>query len=162
MEIFDASLFVVGAAREPELVDLWTRASDGEGDDLARLADREGSVGLIERAVDPALTRTSILALAYADGYAGLPFLAATAGGENESLALLAAESLVEIAARRRRAIDPEDALEIREGCDHALRVAKNGEKPRRLRVLLVRALRMFADADYVKTTDLPTDVDAR
>lgn len=147
--------------RPPEVDDLWTRAAVGEGDDLARLANREGTTGLIERGSDPAFRKTAILALAYADGYAALPFLGEVAGGADDANAVLAAESVVEIATRTRRPVDPEDALEVREGCDRLLAVAKIPQKPRHLRVLLVRALRMFADLGFVKAAEIPTDVDA-
>lgn len=147
--------------RPAEVDDLWTRAAAGEADDLARLANREGTTGLIERGGEPAFRKTAILALTYADGYDALPFLGEVAGGTDEANALLAAQTAVDIASRLRRSVDPEDALEVREGCDRLLAIAKQTEKPRRLRVALVRALRMFADLGFVKPADIPTDVDA-
>ena len=147
--------------RPPEVDDLWTRAAEAEADDLARLANREGTTGLIERGSDPAFRKTAILALAYAEGYDALPFLAEIAGGTDEANALLAAQTAVDIASRPRRSVDPEDALEVREGCDRFLVIAKQTQKPRRLRVAIVRALRMFADLGFVKPADIPTDVDA-
>jgi hypothetical protein len=149
------------AARAPDVEDLWVRAKEGEPDDLARLANREGASGLVEEGSrDPVKKKAAIAALAYADGLSGLPWLAEAADAEDEATARAAVESIVAMAARTRRAVDPEDGAELRTGCDRLLSIAKNPSKKRPVRVGAVRALRMWTDRGCAKTADLPTDVD--
>lgn len=149
----------------PRLLELWTRAKDGEADDLIRLADIEGSTGLVERAesvANPVQRMTAIRALGFCRDFDGLPFLAtvATEGADAEATAAL--ESAIDLAARPRRAVDPEDAAELKQGCEQLLALAKAPERPRERRVGAIRALRMLAERGCVKLAEIPGDLDAR
>jgi hypothetical protein len=153
---------VDAAVRDPRLDELWERAGDGEADDLARLADREGTDGLVERARSPAQRMTALQAIGYTGDLAALPFLAevATKGSDAEAEAALSSAS--QIAAEPRRATDPEDALELHEGCAALLALAKDVTRPRPRRVGSIRALRMLAERGCVKREDIPADLDVR
>ncbi len=144
-----------GAVHDPLL---WEYAKDGEVEDLAELAVHEGAAGLVEAASDPALRRTAIRAMAYAHGWAQLPFLATVAKGKSDEEARLALESIVELAARPRTSEDPEDAEELREGCEALGSLARDTARPRARRVAAIRALRMMP----CPPMELPTDVDAK
>ncbi len=150
---------------DTQLDELWRRADDGESDDLARLADREGAAGILERATSggaaPVSRLTALRALAYADGYEALPFLAEAAAGANDADASAALESLADIAARKRRATDQEDGFELREGCDAILVLARDTSRPRARRIGAIRFLRMMTDRGCVQATDIPADLDA-
>ncbi len=144
--------------------DLWTIAEQGEEDDLARLADREGASELAEEgraARTPARRNVALRALAYSEGYAGLPWLAEVADADNDD-AKIAVASIDALAARKRTSEDPEDATELREGCDRLLVIAKNVARAKPVRIGAVRALRMWADRGCAKPDEIPADVDAR
>ncbi|MBX3204114.1 MAG: hypothetical protein KF764_03545 [Labilithrix sp.] len=145
--------------RDPRM---WESAKDGELEDLATLAAHEGAIGLVEATTDPALRPTAIRAMAYARGWAHLPYLAKAAGGKNDDEARLALESTVELAARPRRAEDPEDADELREGCEGLVGLARDASRPRPRRVLAIRALRMMPCPPFEGGEGLPSDVDAK
>lgn len=148
----------VDVERDGRLDELWKRAEGaepGEQDDLARLADREGSAGLEEKGTG-SRRLTAARAMAFADGFGGLPWLADLADGTDDGLANAALDSLAEIAARPRRWVDPEDALEVREGCDRLLALARNTGKPRPRRIGAIRALRMLTDVGCAKLSDVP------
>jgi hypothetical protein len=154
---------------------LWTQAAGGEAGDLARLADREGASGLVERAqAEPSLLMTAVRAMAFAPepgAFVGLPLLADVARGPDEAAAEAAIESAIDLAARPRRAIDPEDAAELKTGCDTLLALATDATGAsglhlapaalRARRVGAIRALRMLADRGCVAAAAIPTDLDA-
>jgi hypothetical protein len=144
-----------GDLRDPLL---WTNAKEGEVEDLAELAVHEGAAGLVEAASEPQLRPTAIRAMAYARGWAQLPFLATVASGKDDEEARLALESVVELAARPRTSEDPEDVEELRQGCEALGSLARDTARPRARRVAAVRALRMMPCPEM----ELPTDVDAR
>jgi hypothetical protein len=148
--------------RTPDVEQLWTEAKDGDDDALARLAVREGPAGLVERAGVVALRPTALRALGHTEGWVGLPTLAAAAKGDPEELATFAVQSASMLAARKRRQVDPEDAAELREGCDVLLAAAKDATRPRPVRVGAVRALRMLLDRGCAKASDIPADVDVK
>jgi hypothetical protein len=164
----DAAAAAAGAAvaTDPVLEALWTRAKGGNADDLARLADREGEGGLAERGrSDPSARLVATRAMAFAPepgALAGLPFLAEIAAGTDEAEAEAALESAIDLAARPRRAIDPEDAAEMKEGCDAMLVLADDVKRPRARRVGAIRALRMLADRGCVDAGAIAADLDAR
>ena len=164
--VTDAAVLAAVVAPDPVLEELWTRAKGGDADDLARLADREGESGLAERGrSDPAARMAAIRAMAFAPepgAFGGLPFLAEAARGTDEPQAQAALESAIDLAARPRRAVDPEDAAEMKAGCDSMLALAKDVKAPRARRVNAIRALRMLADRGCVDPAALPTDLDAR
>jgi hypothetical protein len=165
-KVQDAAVVVAAPAPDPVLEELWAQAKGGEAGDLARLADREGESGLVERAqVDPASRQTALRAMAFAPepgAFAGLPFLAEAARGADEAQAEVALQSAIDLAARPRRAIDPEDAAEMKAGCDSLLALANDPKASRARRVNSIRALRMLADRGCVDLRALPTDLDAR
>jgi hypothetical protein len=144
----------------------WENAKDGDQEDLSTLAVHEGAMGLIEAASDRDLRPTAIKAMAFARGWAQLPFLAKAANGKDDEEARLALESTVELAARPRTAEDPEDADELREGCDALLVLARDTTRPRSRRIASVRALRMMPCPRSGAATDggegLPSDVDTK
>lgn len=137
---------------------LWELAKDGEEEDLATLAVHEGPEGLIEGAARPDQKMTAIRAMAYARGWAQLPYLATIAAAKDDAEAKAALESIVDLAARPRRSEDPEDAAELEEGCTKLVTLAKAADREKARRVQAIRALRMMP----CPKTDLPTDLDAR
>ncbi len=162
----DASADAASASADPVREDLWTRAKLGDAADLARLADREGESGLVERGAtgDPATRLTAIRAMAFAPdpgAFGGLPFLAEAARGTDEPQAQAALDSAIDLAARPRRAVDPEDAAEMKAGCDGLLALAKDPKASRGRRVKAIGALRMLVDRGCVDPAAIPTDLDA-
>lgn len=147
--------------RPEDIERAWTEASDGGDSELMRLADREGPAGLVERCIDPRYRLTALRAMGYTTGYVALPELARAAlGPEDEAIA--GVDSAALIAAQKRRQVDPEDALELREGCDGLLVAARDTTRPRAVRVGAVRALRMMSDRGCVNQSDIPGDVDVK
>jgi hypothetical protein len=140
----------------------WARAQDGGDDDDIRLADLVGCTGLRERAEDARLRPTAVRAMAHCQDFSELPWLAdlGTHAGDAEAIAAL--DSIVEQAARVRRATDPEDADELHDGCGALLALAHTGTAPAPRRIRAIRALRMLSDRGCVKRTDIPADLDAK
>jgi len=147
------------ALRDPLM---WNHAKEGEVEDLATLAAHEGAIGLVEASSDPSLRATAIRAMGYAQGWAQLPFLAQAAAGKDDEEASLALEATIELAARPRRAEDPEDASELAEGCEALVALARDVARPRARRVGAVRALRMMPCPPLEEGKGLPTDVDTK
>lgn len=139
---------------------LWSHAKTGEEEDLTALAAHEGAAGLIEAASDPSLRPTAIRSMGFARGWAQLPFLARAAGGTDDDEAQLALTATLELAIRPRTAEDPEDADELREGCDLLTALARDTARPRPRRVSSVRALRMMPCPP--PSEPLPSDVDTK
>ena len=154
---------------DPAVEALWVRAAQdgGDGDDLARLADREGASGLAARGeTDPGMRAVAVRALAFAPEpgmFEGLPLLAQVAGGKSDVEANAALDSAIDLAARPRRALDPDDAIELTKGCELLLALASDSSAARARRVKAIRALRMLADADKgaFDAGAIPTDLDA-
>lgn len=145
-------------AAVPRDATTWARAKEGDVEDLATLAAVEGAAGLVEAATDPALRETAIRAMAYARGWAQLPYLSEVAAGASEDEARLALASVAELAARPRTSEDPEDADELRRGCEALGALARDVERSRERRVGAIRALRMTP----CPPLELPADLDAR
>jgi hypothetical protein len=140
---------------------LWLVAADGREDDLARLADAEGSTGLVERGADPALRTTALRALAYVHDFWALPWLSDVADTGSDAEAATALAAIASVAAQPRRAVDPEDQSELHVGCERLLRVAKDS-KSRERRIGAIDALRMMLDRGCAKADQIPTDLDAK
>jgi hypothetical protein len=159
----DAEAAALGPMDERERAQ-WTAAKDGDAEELMRLADSIGCEGLRQRAQEEdAITRAiAIRAMRYCRDFLELPWLARVATGPNDGEARLALEAAVELAARPRRATDPEDGLELREGCSELLALARSTKQPRERRVLAVGALRMLAERGCVARTEIPAELDAR
>jgi hypothetical protein len=149
-------------ARDPLVEDLWQQGADGELDDLARLHDREGETGLIERAAVPAYRMTALAALACGDDFEALPFLADVAASGTDAEADVALASAQSLAAVPRRARDPEDALELRQGCERLLGLARKVEAPRSRRAGAITALRMLESTGCLHGEAPPIDLDAK
>ena len=158
----DAGVEAGVLAGDPRLEELWARARDGEADDLARLADREGSLGLEERGTDPVARLTALRAAGFAGDLEALPWLAEIGTSDTDEEAEVALASAAQLAAVPRRSVDPEDALELRAGCDKLLALARAPERPKARRIGAIRVLRMLADRGCAKPGDIPTDLDAR
>ena len=153
----------VNVARAAEMEELWTRAKDGDDDELARLAAREGEHGLEERAAMPEHRGTALRAMAFSPGFSALPTLGAAAEKGTDGEARAAVASADAIAARKRAQVDPEDADELASGCASLLAAAKDTKRSRDVRVGAVRALRMLVDRPRcVAASQIPTDVDAK
>jgi hypothetical protein len=142
----------------------WAAASakDAEPEELARLADLVGCEGLRERGEDPERRGTAIRAMKYCRDFSELPWLAQVAASGTDDDARAALDGVIELAARPRRATDPEDADELHVGCGALLDLARGAERPKERRVLAIRALRMLVDRGCVKKADIPTELDAR
>lgn len=139
---------------------MWSHARKGDIESLQTLAVHEGAFALVEVAqADAALRPIAIKAMAYAAGWAQMPFLARCAAAADDDEARLALDSIHELAARRRTPVDVEDTEELSEGCAALISVAKDAGKPRARRVAAVRALRMMP---CPKPEDIPTEVDAK
>jgi hypothetical protein len=139
-------------------VAMWTNAREGTVEDLASLATHEGAAGLVEGAAEVDLHTTAIRAMAYARGWAQLPYLVNAASGKSDDDAKLALESINELAARPRRAEDVEDIEELQSGCEKLGVLARDTERPRERRVPAIRALRMMP----CPKQEIPIDLDAR
>jgi hypothetical protein len=144
------------------LTELWSRAREGDGADLERLADVEGSAGLLEKGAEDALRATALRALAFAHDFVGLPWLATVATDGDDADAALALDAAVELAARPRRANEAEDDDELSEGCTKLLALAKTMTVAKERRIPAIRALRMLVDRGCVKRDQIPHDLDAR
>jgi hypothetical protein len=131
--------------RDPRALELWTRAREGDADDLARLYDLEGDTGLIELGALPAYRITALQALGFARDYVALPWLSEIAGSGTDTEAEAALESARSIAAWPRAARDPDDALELRAGCDSLLALATAQDKAPSRRAHAASVLRMLA-----------------
>jgi hypothetical protein len=148
--------------RDPRMEDLWARAREGDADDLARLYDREGDVGLTERGALPAYRLIALQALGFAHDFTPLPWLAAVASSGTDAEAEAALESAKDIAARPLTARDPEDALELHEGCEKLLALATAKDRPRGRRIRAASVLRMLSLAGCTGLSTLPSDLDAK
>ena len=136
----------------------WELAKDGEEEDLATLAVHEGAAGLVDGASRADQRMTAIKAMAYARGWAQLPYLSTIALAKDDAEAKAALESIVDLAARPRTSGDPEDKNELEEGCGKLVDLAKAADRDKARRVLAIRALRMMP----CPNADLPTDLDAK
>jgi hypothetical protein len=139
-------------------VAMWTSAREGTTEDLASLATHEGAAGLVEAAAEPDLHVTALRAMAFARGWAQLPYLARTAAATEDDEARIALDAAAELAARPRRSEDVEDEPELREGCEKLGALARDTARARERRVLAMRALRMMP----CPKQELPADLDAR
>jgi hypothetical protein len=142
--------------------ELWRRAEDGDAVDLARLADREGALGLLEGLEEGGPVGIAALkALPFADdaeaAYAklgeilrqinpaeSLPFLTAIAG----------------IARRPVRQAEPVDPPGLRSCASALLAVAKRADLPKNMRVEAISTLRLLAERHGVDPAAIPTDLD--
>jgi hypothetical protein len=140
----------------------WAAAAPGDPEELMRIADLVGCEGLRDRASQPELRAIAIHAMQYCQDYAELPWLAELGGGKNEADGQAALEAIDALAARPRRATDPEDADELHVGCGALLAIARSTSLSRQRRVLAVRALRMLSERGCVRRADIPTDVDVK
>ena len=158
----ETSLPIPILPREAQVEELWIRAAEGEEVDLARLYDREGESGLLERAPIPGYRMTALQALGFGTDFYALPYLAnvASTGSDAEAEAALASASRLAAVPLRQR--DPEDALELRAGCDGLLELARKAHAPRVRRARAVSVLRMLVGTGCVTTEAIPTDLDAK
>jgi hypothetical protein len=147
-----------GARAVPRDPLMWGNAKDGDPEDLATLATHEGAMGLVEAAEDPALRPTAIRAMAFAPGFAHLPFLVRLARGANAEEARAALEVVVDLAARPRTSEDAEDVEELDEACKGLAALASDLEAERTRRIPAVRALRMLP----CPKLEIPSDLDAK
>jgi hypothetical protein len=141
---------------------LWAAAAQGDPEELMRLEDEVGCRGLRERAVRADLRSTALRAMKYCPDFSELPWLARIAGDRDDGEARMALETIDALAARPRRAVDPEDADELHAGCEALVALARETSRPQGRRVLAVRALRMLADRGCVKPGEIPGAVSAR
>jgi hypothetical protein len=76
----------------------------------------------------------------------GLALLGDSAAHDPEPLAIAAVNSAAMLASNPRRSRDPEDALEVRKGCDGLRAAATDTARPKSVRDGSQRALAMLAD----------------
>jgi hypothetical protein len=138
-----------------------TSTKDVDAEELMRLAELVGCEGLREHGDDASLRPTALRAMQYCRDFSELPWLAQVATTGTDDDARVALDAVVELAARPRRATDPEDADELHVGCGALLDLARGVERPKERRVLAIRALRMLTDRGCVKKADIPTEFDA-
>ena len=150
-------------ARSAQLEESWTRAKDGDDDELARLAQKEGAHGLEERAASAQYRVTALRAMAFTPGFSSFATLGGAAEKGTDEEAKVAVESADAIAARKREQVDPEEDDELGVGCTALLATAKDATRPREVRIGAVRALRMLDDhKPCPRASEIPTDVDAK
>jgi hypothetical protein len=137
----------------------WAQAKEGDPEELMRLVDLVGCEGLRERASQPELQMTALRAAAFCSDFSELPWLAHVATEGRDDEARTALEAAVDLAARPRRATDPDDAEELHAGCGALLTLARS-TAPKERRVLAIRALRMLSERGCAKRSDIPTDLD--
>jgi hypothetical protein len=152
-----AALPDAGAAAVRDVA-MWTAAREGGVEDLASLATHEGAAGLLEASGEAELRPTALRAMAYARGWAQVPYLAQAAATSEDAEARLALGSLVELAARPRRSEDLEDEAELRDGCDKLGALVRDAAQARERRIGALRALRMMP----CPRQELPAELDAR
>jgi hypothetical protein len=141
----------------------WNAAAQGDPEELMRLEDLVGCYGLRERADSkPDLLSTALRATQYCTDFSTLPWLVDVAGAANEADARSALETIDELAARPRRATDPDDADALHVGCGRLLDLARSTSRPRAHRALAVRALRMLTDRGCVNPADIPARIDGK
>jgi hypothetical protein len=140
----------------------WAAAAQGAPEERMRLVDLVGCAGLREGAKEPDLRATAISAMQYCRDFSELPWLAEVASDKSDVEARAALEAIDELAARPRRATDPEDADELHTGCGALLALARSASRPRERRVLAVRALRMLSERGCVRREEIPKDVDVK
>ncbi|MDP9000451.1 MAG: hypothetical protein M3O46_10115 [Myxococcota bacterium] len=140
----------------------WKTAAQGDPEERMRLEDLVGCEGLRERASQANLRVTAIAAMQYCYDFSELPWLAGIAMDGPDTEARAALEAIDELAARRRRAADPEDADELHAGCGTLLALARSMSLPKERRVLAIRALRMLSERGCVRRADVPTDLDVK
>jgi hypothetical protein len=150
-----------GAPSDPREIEAWARATQGDEDELARLATSIGCAGLRERAEVPALRVTALRAMGACDDFSELAWLATVTSSGPDADSAAAIDAILDEAARPRRAVDPEDADEIADGCQTLLVLARAADRPKTRRVGAIRALRMLAEHGCVKPADIPTEFDA-
>jgi hypothetical protein len=142
--------------------ELWRRAQDGDAVDLARLADREGALGLLEGLEEGGpVALTALQALPFADdaeaAYERLseilrqidpvespPFLIAIGG----------------IARRPVRQTEPVDPPGLRSCASALLALAKRADLPKNVRASAISSLRLLAERHGVDPSAIPTDLD--
>ena len=141
----------------------WAAAGRGEPEELIRLVDLVGCFGLHERAgAREELRTTAIHALTYCPDFSELPWLVELAASKDDAEARAALETIDDLAARPRRATDPEDSDELHTGCQSLLTLARSTSQSRQRRVLAVRALRMLSEWGCVRREEIPKDLDVK
>jgi hypothetical protein len=136
----------------------WAAAAAGEPEELMRLEDLVGCAGLRERATQRDLRGTALRAMQYCADFSELGWLAQIADQGNDDDARAALETIDALAARPRRATDPDDADELHAGCGVLLGLARTTARPPERRLLAVRALRMLADRGCPQIPAPPQD----
>jgi hypothetical protein len=157
-----AALPVPILPREAQVEELWTRAAEGEQADLERLHDREGESGLLERALIPGYRMTALQAMGCGTDFVALPYLASVATDGTDAEAEAALESASSLAAVPLRQRDPEDALELRVGCDALLALARRADAPHVRRTRAVSVLRMLTGTGCVASEAIPNDLGSK
>jgi hypothetical protein len=140
----------------------WAAAAQGSPEEQMRLIDLVGCAGVRDRARERDLRATAISAMQYCPDFSELPWLAELASEKSDTEARAALEAIDELAARPRRATDPEDADDLHAGCGALLALARSTSRPRERRVLAVRALRMLSERGCVRRDEIPRDVDVK
>ena len=145
-----------------EIDETWRAAMDGDPVDLARLADREGAIGLLEvmeQGGEPA--RTALHALPEADdAELALRRLGEIALQTDEPVRQDVVDVIERIAARPLTQTEVLDATGARACADAMLELARNPKVKKDTRAKAISALRRMVDRLVVDPKQIPTELD--
>ncbi len=156
-----AAVSSAGIGQAAGLEQAWARAAEGDEEDRMDLAAREGALGLLEAARDPARRRTALVSMGKARGFAQLPYLANVARASADDEARLALDAAIELGNRVRTSEDLEDTDELREGCEGLRALCMDANAPKVRRVAALRAYRILP-CGAADGGGLPVDLDAK
>jgi hypothetical protein len=144
--------------------ELWQAALAGEVRDVARLADREGAVGLLEGLEEGGpVALAALTALPYADdAELSLRRLGEIAIALDADKARPVLDAVLGISSRRRRQTEPLDPGGARSCAEALLDIARRKDLAVRARARAISALRLLADRGAVDARAIPVDLDAK
>ena len=143
---------------------LWQRALDGDPADLARLADREGALGLLDGLQEGgAIAVAALAALPLADD------AEAAYGRLGEIVRQIDAReagpvvgTILAIAARPTRQVEPVDPAGMKSCADALVELARKKSLAAAVRAPAISALRQLAEHHAVDPAEIPGDLDPK
>jgi hypothetical protein len=144
--------------------ELWRRALDGDPVDLARLADREGTGGLLEGLEEGGpIALAALAALPLADDRdAAFQRLGEIVRQLDARAVGPVVQAIAEIASRPRRQTEPLDPPGMRSCGDALLTLAEQKSVAKPVRARAISALRLLAERGAVNAEKIPTDLDLK
>jgi hypothetical protein len=140
---------------------MYRLAAEADATEVLRYLARHGSDTFIESTASESQRAVAVAALGFSGSVRALPALA-TLGRADTPIAEQALEAAHAIAAEPRLAVDPEDAAELREGCDALLTLARDAKCAKKNRMIAVGTLRMLENRGCVLTADIPSEFDTK